>query len=61
MLKIADLKTHNASRREALWAFRSAVFTMFICGIESYKYIEVPTSNMIILGVTALKVWEPLL
>ena len=27
-VKIADLKAHNASRCEALWAFRSAIFTL---------------------------------
>ena len=29
IVKIADLKTHIASRREAMWAFRSAIFTTF--------------------------------
>ena len=37
IVKIADLKAHNASRCEALRAFRSAIFTYLICGIDSYS------------------------
>ena len=42
-MKIADLKACGE-------LFRSAIFTICICGIESNKYSGVPTSNMIILG-----------
>ena len=34
LAKIADLQAQNASRCEAFWACRSAIFATFVCDIE---------------------------
>ena len=58
-MKISDPKAHNASRREALWAFRSAIFTIFIGGIESDKYVGSPLQIWLFWGSQPEKFGNP--